>query len=57
MKSKVIHNISSYTLSDAEERLLCCRWDFCVENKVVDFLEFETDVELNSMKIESTCST
>ncbi|CAF3386823.1 unnamed protein product [Rotaria sp. Silwood2] len=55
MKSKTVHNISSYTLSSTEERLLCRGWDFCIENKVLDFLEFETDVELNSMKIESSC--
>ncbi|CAF2071453.1 unnamed protein product [Rotaria magnacalcarata] len=55
MKSKTVHNVSSYTLSSTEERLLCRGWDFCIENKVTDFLEFETDVELNSLKIESSC--
>ncbi|CAF0928873.1 unnamed protein product [Rotaria sordida] len=46
-------HISSYTLSQIEERLLCHGWDFCMENKVVNILEFETDIELNAMKIES----
>lgn len=55
MKSKTVHNISSYTLSPIEERLLSRGWDFCIENKVIDFLEFETDIELNSMKLESSC--
>jgi sugar-specific transcriptional regulator TrmB len=55
MKSKLIHNISSYTLSPAEERLLCRGWDFCIENKISNFLELETDIELNAMKIESHC--
>jgi hypothetical protein len=55
MKSKLIHNVSSHTLSPAEERLLCRGWDFCIENKINSFLEFETDIELNAMKIESHC--
>ncbi|CAF3225361.1 unnamed protein product [Rotaria socialis] len=55
MKSKTVHNVSSYTLSSTEERLLCRGWDFCIENKVIDFLEFGTDVELNSLRIESSC--
>ena len=55
MKSKLIHNVSSYTLSSAEERLLCRGWEFCIENKISNFLEFETDIELNAMKIESHC--
>lgn len=55
MKSKLIHNISSYTLSKAEERLLCRGWDFCIENKITNFLDFETDLELNAMKLQSQC--
>ena len=55
MKSKIVHNISSYTLSSTEERLLCRGWDFCIEKKITDFLEFETDIELNSLKMESVC--
>ena len=42
---------------NAEEHLLCRGWDFCAENRVVNFLEFETDVELNYMQIESVCSS
>ncbi|CAF2086784.1 unnamed protein product [Rotaria magnacalcarata] len=55
MKLKLIHNISSYTLSKVEERLLCRGWDFCIENKISNFLDFETDLELNAMKIQSHC--
>ncbi|CAF4794379.1 unnamed protein product, partial [Rotaria sp. Silwood2] len=55
MKLKLIHNISSYTLSKVEERLLCRGWDFCVENKVTNFLDFETDLELNAMKLQLHC--
>jgi hypothetical protein len=55
MKLKLIHNISSYTLSQVEERLLCRGWDFCVENKITNFLDFETDLELNVMKLQSQC--
>ncbi|CAF1498859.1 unnamed protein product, partial [Adineta ricciae] len=57
MKHKLIHNISSYTLSKAEERLLCRGWDFCIEKKNKDFLDFETDLELNVMKLQSHCHT
>ena len=44
-------------MSDAEGRLLCREWDFCIENRVAAFPEFETDVKLTSVKIESACST
>ncbi|CAF4527878.1 unnamed protein product, partial [Rotaria sp. Silwood2] len=57
MKTKLIHNVSSYVLSVSEERLLCRGWDFCVENKISNFLEFETDIELNSIKLQSHCHT
>ncbi|CAF4654356.1 unnamed protein product, partial [Rotaria sp. Silwood2] len=55
IKSKLIHNISSYTLSKTEERLLCRGWDFCIENKITNFLDFETDIEFNAMKIQPHC--
>ena len=55
MKLKLIHNISSYTLSKVEERLLCRGWDFCIENKITNFLDFETDLELNAVKLQSHC--
>ena len=55
MKSKLIHNVSSYTLSEVEERLLYRAWDFCIENKITNFLDFETDLELNAMKLQSHC--
>ncbi len=55
MKLKLIHNISSYNLSEVEERLLCRGWDFCIENKITNFLDFETDLELNAIKLQSHC--
>jgi hypothetical protein len=55
MKHKLIHNISSYTLTEVEERLLCRGWDFCIENKIKNFLDFETDLELNAMKLQPHC--
>ena len=55
MKSKLIHNISSYTLSDTEERLLCRGWDFCIENRLTNTLDFETDIEVNAMKVQQHC--
>ncbi|CAF1441104.1 unnamed protein product [Rotaria sordida] len=55
MKLKLIHNISSHTLSQIEDRLLCRGWDFCIENKITNFLDFETDLELNVMKLQSHC--
>ena len=55
MKPKLIHNISSYTLSETEERLLCRGWDFCIESKLVNSLDFETDIEVNAMKIQPHC--
>ncbi|CAF4175878.1 unnamed protein product [Rotaria sordida] len=55
MKLKLIHNISSHTLSQIEGRLLCRGWDFCIENKITNFLDFETDLELNVMKLQSHC--
>ncbi|CAF5011502.1 unnamed protein product [Rotaria sp. Silwood1] len=47
--------MSSYTLSEVEERLLCRGWAFCIENKIKNFLDFETDLELNAMKLQSHC--
>ncbi|CAF4554777.1 unnamed protein product, partial [Rotaria magnacalcarata] len=55
MKLKLIHNISSYTLSKVEERLLRRDWDFCIKNKISNFLDFETDLELNAMKLQTHC--
>ena len=49
MKSKLIRSVSSYTLSDVEERLVCQGWDFCIENKITNFLDFETDLELTGV--------
>ena len=55
LKSKLIHNISSYNLTPAEERLLCRGWDFCIENKINNFIDFKTDIEINSQKFQRHC--
>ncbi|CAF3362230.1 unnamed protein product [Rotaria sp. Silwood2] len=55
LKSKLIHNISSYDLSPTEERILCRGWDFCIENKITNFIDFKTDIELNVFKIQEHC--
>jgi hypothetical protein len=55
MKSKVVHNISSHTLTDAEERLLCRGWEFCIENRLSNFLNFKTDIEQNALTLEPVC--
>ncbi|CAF1481890.1 unnamed protein product, partial [Didymodactylos carnosus] len=52
LKSKIVHNLSSYTLSQVEERLLCRGYNFCYENKVINFTEFQTEIELNMSRIE-----
>ena len=48
-------NISSYTLTDAEERLLCRGWEFCIENRLSNFLNFKTDIEQNALLLEPIC--
>jgi hypothetical protein len=55
LKTKLVHNISSYNLSPAEERLLCRGWNFCIENKVLNFIDFKTDMELNAFKLQADC--
>ncbi|CAF3764573.1 unnamed protein product [Rotaria sp. Silwood1] len=55
LRGKLIHNISSYILSSVEERLLCRGWDFCIENKITNFIEFKTDIELNASKLQTHC--
>ena len=55
LKSKVVHNISSYVLADAEERLLCRGWEFCIENRLSNFLNFKTDIEQNALLLEPIC--
>ncbi|CAF1047742.1 unnamed protein product, partial [Didymodactylos carnosus] len=47
MKNKVLHNLSSYVLSSAEERLLCRGMNFCIEHRLSDKLEFQTNLEMN----------
>ena len=54
---KLIHNISSYILTDSEERLLNRGWEFSLENRITKFLEFKTDIEENTIKIQPNCRT
>ena len=55
MKIKVVHSVSSYTLTDAEERLLCRGWKFCIENRLSNFLNFKRDIEQNALLLEPIC--
>jgi hypothetical protein len=55
MKDKILHNMSSHKLTLSEERLLCRGMNFCIESKLNNYLEFQTDVELNMSKIENLC--
>ncbi|CAM4855531.1 unnamed protein product [Rotaria socialis] len=55
LKHKIIHNYSSYNLLPEEERLLCRGWDFCIENKISNFIDFKTDIEINTTKLEQHC--
>ena len=55
LKTKLIHNMSSYSLSPAEERILCRGWEFCIENKLTNFIELKIDIELNNKKLEPHC--
>ena len=55
MKDKILHNMSSYQLTQTEERILCRGMNFCIENKLTDYLDFQTDVEYNMCKVEEHC--
>ncbi|CAF5034961.1 unnamed protein product, partial [Rotaria sp. Silwood1] len=55
LRTKLVHNISSYNLTPEEERLLCRGWNFCIENKITNFIDFKTDMELNAYKIQNSC--
>ena len=55
MKDKILHNISSYQLTQAGEGILCRGISFCIENKLTDYLDFQTDVEYNRCKVEEHC--
>ncbi|CAF4327355.1 unnamed protein product [Adineta steineri] len=55
MRNKLIHNISSCTLTPAEERLLYRDWSFCVKQKLTEIEDFKTDIEINIMRLETHC--
>jgi hypothetical protein len=38
MSSKLVHNYSSYELAPAQERLLACGWQFCIEQRITNFI-------------------
>ena len=52
LKTELIHNKSSYNLTPVEERILCRGWNFSIENKLTNFINFKTDVELNIKNVE-----
>ncbi|CAM4846457.1 unnamed protein product, partial [Rotaria magnacalcarata] len=54
-RNKLVHNISTYVLTPAEERLLCRGWNFCIESKITKTDDFKTDMEINATKLESHC--
>ena len=55
ISSKIVHNLSSHILSEFEERLLCRGWEFCIEECIINLLEFKNDIEMNARKIEQNC--
>ena len=44
-----------HNLTPAEERLLCHGWHFCVKHKMIKIEEFETNIEINAVRLESDC--
>jgi len=48
---KVVHNISSRSLTDDEESILSKGLQFCIETKIKDPIEFKTDIELMAFNI------
>jgi hypothetical protein len=55
MLTKLVHNHSSYQLTPAQERLLARGWQFCIEQKITNFVNVKTDIEMNALKLESFC--
>ena len=41
LKTKLVHSISSYTPTPADERVLRRGWDFYIENKVTNFIDLK----------------
>ena len=54
-RHKLIDHISSYLPTPTEERLLCTRWNFCIKNNITNTMKFQTDIEINTLKIEPHC--
>ena len=48
---KVVHNISSRSLTDYEESILSKGLQFCIETKIKNSLEFKTDIEMMAFSI------
>ncbi|CAF3419973.1 unnamed protein product [Rotaria socialis] len=53
--NKLVHNVSTYVLTPAEERLLCRGWNFCIKSEITKMDDFKTDMEINATKLESHC--
>ena len=52
MKTKVVHNLSTYQLSEGEERVLARGWEFCIERKLTNSTDLKTELEVNAKKLE-----
>ena len=55
MSSKIVHNLSCHILSESDEILLCRGWEFCIEQRIINLLEFKTGIEINAWKIDENC--
>jgi len=55
MPTKLVHNHSSYQSTPAQERLLARGWQFCIEQRITNFIDIKTDIELNSLKLQQLC--
>ena len=52
MKTKVVHNLSTYQLSEGEERVLARGWEFSIERKLTNSTDLKTELEVNAKKLE-----
>ena len=51
MRTKVVHNLSTYQLSEGEERVLARGWEFCIERKLTNSTDLKTELEVNAKKL------
>ena len=52
MRTKVVHNLSTYQPSEGEERVLARGWEFCIERKLTNSTDLKTELEVNAQKLE-----